>query len=91
MTEKALKKLLLEMLKEEYPQIQDIVVYSNELMGNLGTNYNVGLGIKYDDLLELGNERIDILKDKVKHLSKYVLGKKESLESTFFYDPQDSY
>jgi hypothetical protein len=27
------------------------------------------------------------LKTEVRNLSKYVLGKKESLESSFFYDP----
>jgi hypothetical protein len=85
----ALKKLLLTMLKDEYPQIKDIVVSSTDLMGS-GTTYRVGLGIKYDDLLELNNEQIEILKNKVKHLSKYLLGKNEYFEQTFFYDPNQS-
>lgn len=77
------------MLKEEYPQIQDIVIETSDL-GDFIV-YRVGVGIKYDDLLKLDKSDENILKDKVKDLSKYVLGKKESLESTFFYDPQDSY
>jgi hypothetical protein len=87
--EDALKKLLKTMLKDEYPQIKDIVVYSTDLMGT-GTTYRVGLGIKYNDLFELGDERLDILKDEVKYLSKYLLGKNEYFEQTFFYDPNDS-
>jgi hypothetical protein len=87
--EDALKKLLKTMLKDKYPQIKDIVVYSTDLMGT-GTTYRVGLGIKYNDLLELNNEQIEILKNKVKHLSKYLLGKNEYFEQTFFYDPNQS-
>ena len=85
----ALRKLLLTMLKDEYPQIKDIIISSTDLMGT-GTTYRVGLGIKYNDLYELGDERLDILKDEVKHLSKYLLGKNESFEQTFFYDPNQS-
>jgi hypothetical protein len=33
----------------------------------------------------------DSLKKKIKHLSKYVLGKNEHLQNIFFYDPNDSY
>jgi hypothetical protein len=88
MTEKSLKKLLLTMLKDEYPQIKDIVVNSSELMGgDLGTSYNVGLGINYGDLMKMSDEDERLLKTKVRNLSKYLLGKKESLESSFFYDP----
>ena len=87
MIEASLKKLLLTMLKDEYPQIKDIVVHSSELMGDIGTSYNVGIGINYRDLLKMNDEDERLLKTKVRNLSKYVLGKKESLESSFFYDP----
>jgi len=90
MTENALKKLLLEMLKDEYPQIKDIVVYSSDFMG-VRTTYSVGLGIKYNDLLKMDEDVQDSLKKKIKHLSKYVLGKNEYLQNIFFYDPNDSY
>ena len=86
MIKQALKKLLLTMLKDEYPQIKDIVVYSSEI-GNLGTSYSVGIGINYRDLLKMSDEEERLLKTEVRNLSKYVLGKKESLESSFFYDP----
>ena len=75
------------MLKDEYPQIKDIVVHTSELMGDLGTSYNVGIGINFEDLLKMNDEDERLLKTKVRNLSKYVLGKKESLESSFFYDP----
>jgi hypothetical protein len=85
--EKSLKKLLLTMLKDEYPQIKDIIVNSSELMGDLGASYNVGLGINYRDLMKMNDNDERLLKTKVRNLSKYLLGKKESLESAFFYDP----
>ena len=77
------------MLKDEYPQIKDIVIETSDL-GDLIV-YRVGIGIKYNDLLELDKSDENILKVKIKDLSKYVLGKNEFLETPFFYDPQDSY
>lgn len=91
MSKIALKKILTKVLKDKYPQIKDIIVNSSELMSGLGTIYQVGIGIKYSDLLELNDEDERLLKTEVRNLSKYVLGKKESLESSFFYDPQESY
>ena len=86
MIEISLKKLLLTMLKDEYPRIKDIVIQTSDL-GDLIV-YRVGIGMKYEDLLKLNKSDEDILKDKIKNLSKYVLGKNEHLESSFFYDPQ---
>lgn len=87
MIKQSLKKLLLTMLKDEYPQIKDVVVNSSNLMGGLGTSYNVGVGINYGDLMKMSDEDEKLLKSKIRNLSKYVLGKNESLESSFFYDP----
>ena len=86
MIETSLKKLLLTMLKDEYPRIKDIVIETSDL-GDL-TVYRVGIGLEYKDLLKLNKGDENILKDKIKNLSKYVLGKNEHLESSFFYDPQ---
>jgi hypothetical protein len=86
MIETSLKKLLLTMLKDEYPQIKDIVVEPSDL-GDFIV-YRVGIGMKHNDLLNLNKTDENILKDKIKNLSKYVLGKNEWLENTFFYDPQ---
>ena len=74
------------MLKDEYPRIKDIVIETSDL-GDL-TVYRVGIGLEYKDLLKLNKGDENILKDKIKNLSKYVLGKNEHLESSFFYDPQ---
>ena len=85
MIETSLKKLLLTMLKDEYPQIKDIVIEPSDL-GDFIT-YRVGIGIKYEDLLNFNKSDLEILNDKIKNLSKYMLGKNEWLEQTFFYDP----
>ena len=86
MIKTALKKLLLTMLKDEYPQIKDIVIESSDL-GDFNV-YRVGVGMKYEDLLKFNKSDENILKVRIKDLSKYVLGKNEYLESSFFYDPQ---
>jgi len=86
MIETSLKKLLLTMLKDEYPQIKDIVIEPSDL-GDFIV-YRVGIGMKYNDLLNLNKTDENILKDKIKNLSKYVLGKNEHLDGSFFYDPQ---
>ena len=86
MTEKSLKKLLLTMLKDEYPQIKDIVIEKSDLGDFI--LYLVGIGMKYKDLLNLNKSDEEILKNKIKNLSKYVLGKNEHLDGSFFYDPQ---
>ena len=85
MIETSLKKLLLTMLKDEYPQIKDIVVEPSDL-GDFIT-YRVGIGMKYKDLLNFNKSDLEILNDKIKNLSKYMLGKNEWLEQTFVYDP----
>jgi hypothetical protein len=74
------------MLKDEYPQIKDIVIETSDL-GDLIV-YRVGIGMKYDDLLKLDKSDENILKVKIKDLSKYILGKNEFLETAFFYNPQ---
>jgi hypothetical protein len=83
MTEKSLKKLLLTMLKDEYPQIKDIHISSTD-MGYV-ILYQVGIGLKYGDLPETREE--NQLKSRVKELSKYVLDNRGMIEKTYFYDP----
>ena len=85
MIETSLKKLLVTMLKDEYPQIKDIVVEPSDL-GDFIT-YRVGIGMKYKDLLNFNKSDLEILNDKIKNLSKYILGNNELLEQTFVYDP----
>jgi hypothetical protein len=84
--EKSLKKLLLTMLKDEYPQIKDIVIEKSDLGGLIV--YRVGIGLTYNDLLKITKDNEEILKSKIKSLSRYLLDKNEFLESVFFYDPQ---
>ena len=83
MIETSLKKFLLSMLKEEYPEIKDIHISTTD-MGYV-ILYRVGIGLKYDDLPETREE--NQLKSRVKELSKYVLDNRGMIEQTFFYDP----
>ena len=84
MTEKSLKKLLLTMLKDEYPQIKDIHISTTD-MGYV-ILYRVGIGLKYDNLPKNDFESNEI-KNRVKDLSKYILDNRGMVEQTFFYDP----
>jgi len=84
MTEKSLKKLLLTMLKDEYPQIKDIYISSTD-MGYV-ILYGVGIGLEYGNLPETKEEE-NKLKSRVKELSKYILDNTGTVENIFFYDP----
>jgi len=82
MIETSLKKFLLSMLKDEYPEIKDIHISTTD-MGYV-ILYRVGIGLKYDDLPETREE--NQLKSRVKELSKYVLDNRGMIEQTFFYE-----
>lgn len=82
MIETFLKKLLLTMLKDEYPEIKGIVISSTD-MGHV-ILYRVGIGLKYDDLPANDDDR---LKNRVKQLSKYVLDKSGLIDNVYYYDP----
>jgi hypothetical protein len=84
MTEKALKKFLLSILKDEYPEIKDVHISSTD-MGYV-ILYRVGIGLKYDNLPKNDFESNKI-KNRVKELSKYILDNRGMIEQTFFYDP----
>ena len=47
------------MLKDEYPQIKDIVIETSDLGDFI--IYRVGIGMKYDDLLKLNKNDENIL------------------------------
>jgi hypothetical protein len=85
MTENALKKFLLSMLKEEYPEIKGIHISSTD-MGHV-ILYRVGIGLEYGNLPETKEEE-NQLKSRVKDLSKYILDNTGMVEQTFFYDPR---
>lgn len=82
MIKQALKKILLTMLKDEYPEIKGIVISSTD-MGHV-ILYRVGIGLKYDDLPANDDDR---LKNRVKELSKYVLDKNGLIDNVYYYDP----
>lgn len=84
MIETSLKKILLSILKDEYPKIKGIRISSTD-MGHV-ILYRVGIGLEYDDLPEL-KEDIQ-LKSRVKELSKYILDNTGMIEQTFYYDPR---
>jgi hypothetical protein len=84
MIKQALKKLLLTMLKDEYPEIKDIHISSTD-MGYL-ILYRVGIGLEYGKLPETKEEE-NQLRTRVKELSKYILDNRGMIEQIFFYDP----
>ncbi len=84
MIETSLKKILLSILKDEYPKIKDIRISSTD-MGHV-ILYRVGIGLEYGDLPEF-KEDIQ-LKSRVKELSKYILDNTGMIEQTFYYDPR---
>lgn len=84
-TESALKKILLHMLGEKYPTISDIQIIKDEFDEKV--KFKIFLGIKYNDLESIDSYE---LRDEVRHLSKYVLGKNESIEQVLFYNPDSN-
>lgn len=84
MIKQALKKLLLTMLKDEYPEIKDIHISSTD-MGYV-ILYRVGIGLEYGKLPETKEEE-NQLRTRVKELSKYILDNRGMIEQIFFYDP----
>jgi len=77
----ALKKILTELLSEEYPDISSVQVTDDEWDDN--HKYKVFLGVKYGDLNKLDT---DDVRDYVKRISKYVLGSNESIYQILFYN-----
>jgi hypothetical protein len=84
MIKSALRKLLLTMLKDEYPEIKDIHISSTDIGHTI--LYRVGIGLEYGNVPETKEEEIR-LKTRVDELSKYILDNTGKIERTFFYDP----
>lgn len=84
MIKSALRKLLLAMLKDEYPEIKDIYISSRDMGHTI--LYGVGIGLEYGNLPETKEEEKQ-LKSRVKDLSKYILDNTGMVEQIFFYDP----
>lgn len=82
MIERALKKILHTMLKDEYPEIKGIVISSTD-MGHV-IQYSIGIGLMYDDLPANDDDR---LKNRIKELSKYVLNNNSRISNVYYYDP----
>lgn len=81
-TERALKKLYMTMLKDEYPEIKGIEISSTDF--GFVIQYRVGIGLMYDDLPANDDDR---LKNRVKELSRYVLDENGTIGSVYYYDP----
>ncbi len=77
----ALKKILNELVPEQYPEISGIKVVDDD-WDNIH-KYKVFLGVKYGDLSKLDT---DDVRDYVKQISKYVLGHNESIYQILFYN-----
>jgi hypothetical protein len=80
-----LGRIVLKMLKEEYPTIKDVKVVSYSDNGKY--YYTIFLGINYDDLMDLDDVE---LKLKVRDLFKLVYPH-DTLHNTSFYNPEPNY
>ena len=83
----ALRKILNKMLSKKYPDISGIQVTDDD-SGGSHKYYKVFLGVKYDVLSKLNDDEV---RDDVKQISKYILGRNESILQVVFYDPESYY
>jgi hypothetical protein len=80
-----LKKIILRMVKEEYPMITDVKVVSYDNEGKY--YYTIFLGIKPEILRDLDTTE---LKPKIRHLFNYVYPH-DTLLATNFFNPEPGY
>ena len=80
----ALKKILNELVPKEYPGISDIKVVDDEWGGI--HKYKIFLGVKPEYFNE--HNSLDI-RDYVNRISKYVLGKYETIGQILFYNSEN--
>jgi hypothetical protein len=78
-----IKRIILRMITEEYPMVEDVQVTSYNDSGKY--YYTIFLGIKYKDLLMINESDI---KGKVKEIFKYVYPH-DTLLQVHFYNPSD--
>jgi len=80
---KGFEKLLNVLLKKRYPSIIEVKVDTDD-MDDI-TYYKIFVGIKYNDLFELDDERV---RDDIKDLSKNVLNPNEKIYAIKYFDPK---
>jgi hypothetical protein len=83
-----LKRIILRMVKEEYPMITDVKVVSYDNEGKY--YYTIFLGIKPDILRDLDWPFTMELKPKIRQLFNFVYPH-DTLLATNFYNPEPSY
>jgi hypothetical protein len=66
---KTLEKYLEKIVLNKYPKVQSVKVFTNGSPGDSIISYDIGLMIKYSDLLEMEKD----IKDDVKKMAKQAL------------------
>ena len=79
----ALKKILNELVPEQYPDISGIIVVEDEWDGT--HKYKIFLGIE-PEKFEFSTSDV---RDYVKQISKYVLGNNETISQILFYNSEN--
>jgi hypothetical protein len=83
-----LRRIILRMVKEEYPMITDVKIVSYDNEGKY--YYTIFLGIKPDIINDMDIEKLVELKQKVRKVFNYVYPH-DTLLATKFFNPEPSY
>jgi len=94
-TKTALKKILDELLVDEYPQVKEISISGREFLlpkedgfgSETRTQFDIFL---YGNLASMDDEEMRELKNATKRIGSYVLGHNERIFNVFvIYDPKN--
>jgi hypothetical protein len=80
----ALKKILNELVPEQYPTVSNIRIIDDE--SDDIHKYRVFLGVRPNDLHKIDGDEI---REYVESISKYVLGSNETIHQVLFYNPDN--
>lgn len=80
-----LRKIILRMVGEEYPDVKDVKIVSYDNEGKY--YYTIFLGIKYGDLMNYDDTE---LKKRTRELFNYVYPH-DTLHNVSFFDPDPGY
>jgi hypothetical protein len=87
MSELHLKKLLTTVLKEKYPDIEEIRISEeyNEAYSPPKKEYIIYIGMTYSNMVKLDGEEV---KSEARNISRYVIDfPREIVRNVFFFDP----
>jgi hypothetical protein len=84
-TKTALKKILEELLRHEYPEIVEVEV-SHHLDADSKMSYRIYLGFNSDDFKNLTYEMFNDIRKDTRKFGKYVLGVNDKIDGVSTYN-----